>query len=78
MLIGSKAKKYDIQEVLSLLASGFIKAGKGSSAVEMVRGASAINREIRVGVTHVSKHSHLVVREGFKSALWGSYVLESE
>ncbi|XP_067939352.1 HEAT repeat-containing protein 5B-like isoform X2 [Watersipora subatra] len=49
---GSKAKKYDVKEVLGLLASGFIKAGKGSSAVEMVRGASAINREIRVGITH--------------------------
>lgn len=43
-----------MKEVLGLLASGFIKAGKGSSAVEMVRGASAINREIRVGITHVS------------------------
>ena len=51
---GAKAKRYDVKEVLGLLASGFIKAGKGSSAVEMVRGASAINREIRVGITHVS------------------------
>ena len=46
-------KRYDIKEVLSLLATGFIKAGKSSSAVEMVRGASTINREIRVGITHV-------------------------
>lgn len=46
-------KRYDVREVLTLLSSGFIKAGKSSSAVEMVRGASNINREIRVGITHV-------------------------
>ena len=45
-----------IDEVLNMLANGFIKGGsgflKGSSAGEMIKGTGSVNREIRVGVTH--------------------------
>jgi len=53
-MVSGKIRRYEVKELLGILYNGFIKAGRGSSAVEMVRGASAINREIRVGVTHVS------------------------
>jgi len=43
---------------LGLLAAGFLRGGfgflKSSSAGEMIKGSAAVNREIRVGVTHVS------------------------
>lgn len=39
-------------EALGLLAAGFLKAGRASAAVELVKGVSTINREVRVGVTH--------------------------
>lgn len=40
------------------MASGFLKGGIGflkGSAGEMIKGGSSVSREIRVGVTHVSK-----------------------
>ena len=48
-----------VEDVLNLLASGFLKGGigflKSSAAGEMIKGSSKeINREIRVGITHVS------------------------
>jgi len=41
------------------LASGFLRGGtggflKGSAAGEMIKGSGNVNRDIRVGVTHVS------------------------
>ena len=40
-----------------MLATGFLKGGTGflksSTAGEMIKGGSTVNREIRVGVTHV-------------------------
>ncbi|XP_033734296.1 HEAT repeat-containing protein 5B-like isoform X1 [Pecten maximus] len=54
--IYGKNKQPKLEEVLNLLASGFIKGGfgflKSSTAGEMIKGSGAINREIRVGVTH--------------------------
>ncbi|KAG8183923.1 hypothetical protein JTE90_029028 [Oedothorax gibbosus] len=44
-----------LDEVLSLMASGFLKGGIGflkGSAGEMIKGGSSVSREIRVGVTH--------------------------
>lgn len=46
-----------LEEVLSLMASGFLRGGIGflkGSAGEMIKGGSSVSREIRVGVTHVS------------------------
>ena len=43
--------------MLNLLASGFLKGGtgflKGSTAGDMIKGGASVNREIRVGITHV-------------------------
>jgi len=54
----TKHKQPKLEDVLNLLASGYLKGGigflKSSSAGEMIKGSAAINREIRVGVTHVS------------------------
>lgn len=50
-------KQVSIEELLSLLSSGFKKGGigflKASTATDMIKGASVVNREIRLGVTHV-------------------------
>ncbi|XP_071161425.1 HEAT repeat-containing protein 5B-like isoform X1 [Mytilus edulis] len=50
-----KAKLVKVEDVLTLLASGFLKGGIGflKSSGEMIKGSSKeINREIRVGITH--------------------------
>lgn len=48
-----------LEDVLSLLTNGFFKGGTGflksTSAGEMIKGGSTINREVRVGITHVSQ-----------------------
>ncbi|XP_055929916.1 HEAT repeat-containing protein 5B-like isoform X2 [Argiope bruennichi] len=44
-----------LEEVLNLMASGFLRGGIGflkGSAGEMIKGGSSVSREIRVGVTH--------------------------
>ncbi|XP_054715706.1 HEAT repeat-containing protein 5B-like [Uloborus diversus] len=44
-----------LEEVLGLMASGFLRGGIGflkGSAGEMIKGGSSVSREIRVGVTH--------------------------
>ncbi len=47
-----------LEEALNTLAAGFLRGGTGflksSAAGEMIKGSGTINREIRVGVTHVS------------------------
>lgn len=44
-------------EALNILAAGFLRGGlgflKSSAAGEMIKGSGHVNREIRVGVTHV-------------------------
>ena len=54
----AKAKKVSLEDILNLLSTGFIKGGTGflktSTAGEMIKGGGSINREVRVGVTHVS------------------------
>ncbi|KAK3093785.1 hypothetical protein FSP39_020183 [Pinctada imbricata] len=54
--LAGKSKQAKLEDVLNLLASGFIKGGigflKSSSAGDMIKGSTNINREIRVGVTH--------------------------
>ncbi|PVD26321.1 hypothetical protein C0Q70_13992 [Pomacea canaliculata] len=51
-----KVKPAKLEDVLNILASGFLKGGmgflKGSAAGEMIKGSASINREIRVGITH--------------------------
>lgn len=51
-----KNKPAKLEDVLNILASGFLKGGmgflKGSTAGEMIKGSGSVNREIRVGITH--------------------------
>ena len=54
-----KTKSVKLEDVLALLSAGFLRGGfgflKSSSAGEMIKGGGGtLNREIRVGVTHVS------------------------
>ncbi|GFO34553.1 heat repeat-containing protein 5b, partial [Plakobranchus ocellatus] len=53
----SKTKPARLEDVLNILASGFLKGTLGgflktSSAGEMIKGTNPVNREIRVGITH--------------------------
>lgn len=49
-------KQISLEEVLSILMSGFLRGGVGflKGTGEMIKGSSGVNREVRVGVTHVS------------------------
>lgn len=57
LLVGSKSKQWKLDDVLNILATGFLKGGTGflksSAAGEMIKGGGSVNREIRVGITHV-------------------------
>jgi hypothetical protein len=48
-------KQTSLEEVLNILMSGFLRGGVGflKGTGEMIKGTSGINREVRVGVTHV-------------------------
>jgi hypothetical protein len=51
------AKTVSLDEALGILMSGFLRGGgagflKGTG--EIIKGTSAVSREVRVGVTHVS------------------------
>lgn len=45
-----------LQEALGILMSGFLRGGVGflKGTGEIIKGSSSVNREVRVGVTHVS------------------------
>lgn len=49
-------KQASLEEVLNILMSGFLRGGVGflKGTGEIIKGSSSINREVRVGVTHVS------------------------
>jgi hypothetical protein len=57
VLIAGKNKPAKLEDVLQILSSGFLKGGtgflKGSSAGDMIKGGGSVNREVRVGITHV-------------------------
>ena len=60
LLCKAKTKPARLEDVLGILSSGFIKGTVGgflktSTAGEMIKGSHPVNREIRVGITHVSK-----------------------
>jgi len=61
----AKGKSLKLEDVLNILASGFLRGGtggflKGSAAGEMIKGSGNVNRDIRVGVTHVSNPDSLL------------------
>lgn len=49
-------KPISLEEVLNILMSGFLRGGVGflKGTGEIIKGSSGVNREVRVGVTHVS------------------------
>lgn len=58
VFIPGKFKPAKVEDVLNLLAAGYLKGGlgflKSSSAGEMIKGSPNVSREVRVGITHVS------------------------
>jgi len=47
-------KQLKLEDVLNMLAAGFLRGGTGFlKAGEMIKGGTNVNRDIRVGVTHV-------------------------
>lgn len=53
-------KRATLEEVLELMATGFLRGGSGflKSGGEMLKGAS-VSREVRVGVTEVRRYKTL-------------------
>lgn len=49
-------KLVSLQEALNILMAGFLRGGVGflKGTGEIIKGSSGVNREVRVGVTHVS------------------------
>lgn len=49
-------KLVSLDEALGILMSGFLRGGVGflKGTGEIIKGSSGVNREVRVGVTHVS------------------------
>lgn len=56
----SNAKKVKVEDILNYLAGGFLRGNIGhlkSSTTERIKGPTSVQREIRIGVTHVSENS---------------------
>jgi hypothetical protein len=60
--VAKGGKVVKLEDALNMLATGFLKGGTGflksSTAGDMIKGGGSVNREIRVGVTHVSRQSY--------------------
>ena len=54
-------KRATLEEVLELMATGFLRGGSGflKSGGEMLKGGGSVSREVRVGVTQVSRRLSL-------------------
>lgn len=54
--VSVKNTKISLDEAFGILMSGFLRGGTGflKGTGEIIKGSSAVNREVRVGVTHVS------------------------
>lgn len=50
-------KRATLDEVFELMATGFLRGGSGflKSGGEMLKGGASVSREVRVGVTEVSR-----------------------
>lgn len=61
-------KKATLEEVLELMATGFLRGGSGflKSGGEMLKGGGSISREVRVGVTQVSQKLSLKPKYAIK------------
>lgn len=54
-------KQISLDEALNILMTGFLRGGVGflKGTGEIIKGSSSINREVRVGVTHVRKNTNV-------------------
>jgi hypothetical protein len=50
------AKSVSLQEGLNILMTGFLRGATSFLKGEIIKGGTGVNREVRVGVTHVSYH----------------------
>jgi hypothetical protein len=53
----ANAKKIKVEDILNYLAGGFLRGNIGfikSNTTERIKGPTTVQREIRIGVTHVS------------------------
>ena len=69
--VSAKVKQLKVADVLNIMASGFVRGGSGflKQSGEMIKGTGQINREVRVGVTHVSlKIRHVLARNDLVSS----------
>jgi hypothetical protein len=54
-------KLVSLDEALGILMAGFLRGGVGflKGTGEIIKGSSSVNREVRVGVTHVNRSDRL-------------------
>lgn len=59
----TQVKCMSLEEALGILMSGFLRGGIGflKGTGEIIKGSSSVNREIRVGVTHVSSNEIMIL-----------------
>lgn len=60
VVMRQNVKRATLEEVLELLATGFLRGGSGflKSGGEMLKGGGSVSREVRVGVTQVRPLLH--------------------
>jgi hypothetical protein len=65
-------KPISLEEALGVLMSGFLRGGVGflKGTGEMIKGSSGVNREVRVGVTHVSTDYKCIIFCQQGSSCW--------
>lgn len=59
----ANAKKLKADDILNYLAGGFLRGNIGflkSNTTERIKGPTTVQREIRIGVTHVGHGHHLL------------------
>lgn len=66
-MLAARSKPVKLEDVLGLLSAGFLRGGFGFLKSSSSSSSAGVNREIRVGVTHVSMFTitEKVIRENF-------------
>lgn len=68
----SNVKKVKVEDILNYLAGGFLRGNIGhlkSSTTERIKGPTSVQREIRIGVTHVSKMNEIFDNEKIRESV---------
>jgi len=58
-------KKIKTEDILNYLASGFLRGNIGflkSNTTERIKGPTTVQREIRIGVTHVRNNKNFLIK----------------